>query len=106
MSEISARTAMASCLGPLPSDRCWKKEELHIPFPTSLPLDASGETVPYYFVADEAFPLKINSVRPYPRRMLTNKRRKFNYRLSRAQKSAECAFGILNAKFKIFEGLI
>jgi hypothetical protein len=30
----------------------------------------------------------------------------FNYRLSHLQKSVECAFGIINAKFKIFEGLI
>jgi hypothetical protein len=52
-----------------------EKEELHIPFPTSLPLDDSVETFPYYFVADEEFPLKINLMRPYPRKMLTNKRR-------------------------------
>jgi hypothetical protein len=36
-----------------------EKEELHILFPISLPLDDSSETFPYYFVADEAFPLKI-----------------------------------------------
>jgi hypothetical protein len=29
-----------------------ENEELRIPFPTSLPLDDSGETFPYYFVAD------------------------------------------------------
>jgi hypothetical protein len=28
----------------------------------------------------------------------------FSYRLSCARKSVKCAFGILNAKFKIFEG--
>jgi hypothetical protein len=43
-------------------------------------------------------------MRPYLRRMLTNKTRMFNYRLSRARKIVECAFGILNAKFEIFEG--
>jgi hypothetical protein len=37
-----------------------EKEELHIPFPPCLPLDDSGEKFPYYFVTDEAFPLKIN----------------------------------------------
>jgi hypothetical protein len=81
-------------------------EELHILCPASLPKDESGEMFPYYFVADEAFPLKVNLMRPYPRRMLTNKRHIFNYRLSCAQKSVECAFGILTAKFEIFEGPI
>jgi hypothetical protein len=81
-----------------------EKKELHIPFPASLSLDDSGQICPYYFIADEAFPLKINLRRPYPRRMLTLKRHIFNYRLSRARKSVERAFGILNTKFKIFEG--
>jgi hypothetical protein len=55
-------------------------------------------------VADQAFPLKINLMRPYPGRMLTNKRRTFHYKLSHARKSVEYAFGIQNAKFKISEG--
>jgi hypothetical protein len=102
MSEISARrgTALsrASTLGEMSEN-----EELHIPFPTSLPLDDSGEIFPYYFLADEAFPLKINLMRTYHRKMMTNKRRIFNYRLSRSRKSVECAFGT-NAKFRISEG--
>jgi hypothetical protein len=64
------------------------KQELHIPFSTSLPLDESGKTFPYYFIADEAFSMKINLMRPYPKRMLTNKKYLFNYRLSHAQKTA------------------
>jgi hypothetical protein len=67
-----------------------EKEELHIPIPTSLPLDDSGETFPYYFIADEVFPLKINLKRPHPRRMLTNRRRTFNYRLSCLKKYRMC----------------
>jgi hypothetical protein len=35
-----------------------EKEELHIPFPTFLPLDDSGETFPYYFVAAGPFPFQ------------------------------------------------
>jgi hypothetical protein len=79
-----------------------EKEELHIP----LPMDGSGEIFPYYFVADEALPLKINLMRPYPRRMLNKQKNFFNYRLSCARKSVECAFGILNVRFKILEGPI
>jgi hypothetical protein len=87
----------ASALGQMP-----EKEELHIPFP----MDGSGETFPYYFIADKAFPMKINLMSSYTRRMLTNKRRIFNFRLCRARKSVECAFGISNVTFKIFEGPI
>jgi hypothetical protein len=35
-------------------------------------LDDSRETFSYYFIADEAFPLKINVMRPYSGRMMTN----------------------------------
>lgn len=82
-----------------------EKEELHILLPTSLPLDDSGETFSHYLAADEAFPL-IKLMRLYLRRMLTNKRFILNCTLSRAQKSVEYAFGLLNAKFKISEGPI
>jgi hypothetical protein len=37
----------ASALG-----KMLEKEELRIPFPTSPPMDDSGETFPYYFVSD------------------------------------------------------
>jgi hypothetical protein len=35
---------------------------------------------------------------PYPRRILGNSRRVFNYRLSRARRSVECAFEIMCSK--------
>jgi hypothetical protein len=54
----------------------------------------------------KAFPSKINLMRLHPRGMLTKKLGICNYRLSRARKSVECSFVILNAKFKIFEGPI
>jgi hypothetical protein len=60
----------ASTLGQMP-----KMTELHISFPTSQPLDDSDETFPYYFIADEAFLMKINLMRIYHRRLQTSKRR-------------------------------
>ncbi|KAL4153123.1 hypothetical protein QTP88_000956 [Uroleucon formosanum] len=56
---------------------------------------------PYYFVADKAFPLKSYLMRPYSRRVLDNKKRIYNYRLSRGRKTIECAFGLMASKFKI-----
>jgi hypothetical protein len=59
----------------------------------SLPMDDSSETLPCYFIGNKAIPLKIKVMRPYSVRMLINKRRIFNYRLSRVWRS------IFQAKF-------
>jgi hypothetical protein len=45
-------------------------------------------------------------MRPCSRRKLTNEKRVFNYSLSATLKIVQCAFGIQNVKFKIFEGPI
>lgn len=56
-----------------------------------------------YLVGDEAFPLQKNLMRPFPRRELDFSKRNFNFRLSRARKSVECAFGILTKKFEVLQ---
>lgn len=56
------------------------------------------------FVADDAFPLKTFILKPYGRTMcLSRKQKIFNYRLSRARRIVENAFGILVSRFRIFE---
>lgn len=69
-----------------------------------IPVAELGE-LPYAFVADEAFPLREQIMRPYAgRRMSTEpeKKRIFNYRLSRARRVVENTFGILVSKFRVF----
>jgi len=55
--------------------------------------------VPYYLVADDAFPLSKRISKPYSLRNLTKAEIVFNYRLSRARTVVESAFGILSHKW-------
>ncbi|XP_046684862.1 uncharacterized protein LOC124370615 [Homalodisca vitripennis] len=54
---------------------------------------------------DEAFPLMCNLMRPYPKKQVTDnhENKVFNYRLSRARQTDECAFGILASRFRVFQ---
>ena len=58
-------------------------------------------------VGDEAFPLKEYLMKPYPRRVnQCIKEKVFNYRLCRARRIVENAFGILATRFRIFSRVI
>lgn len=70
--------------------------------PQHAPLPGTDIEAPYVIVGDEAFPLKTYLMRPYPGRELNDSKRVFNYRLSRARRTVENAFGILIQKFRIF----
>lgn len=57
------------------------------------------------FVADYAFPLRTDMLKPYSRiKKLTTAQKIFNYRLSRARQIVENVFGILTSRFRILEG--
>ncbi|XP_069618150.1 uncharacterized protein [Ranitomeya imitator] len=74
--------------------------------PAPRPLLGSTHPIPFVMVSDEAFPLKTNLLRPYPRRALDDRWRIFNYRLSRARKYVECTFGIMCSQWRIFHTAI
>lgn len=76
------------------------RNELNIP--KACPITNTNIVANYVFVGDEAFGLSEHVLRPYGGRNLTNKKRIFNYRLSRARRYVECAFGILSNKWRIF----
>ena len=59
--------------------------------------------IPLYLVGDEAFPLKPNLMRPFPRRELDFGKTIFKGVLSNTMRTIECAFGLLTKKFGIFQ---
>jgi DDE superfamily endonuclease len=89
---VYAKTALATLL---------ENNALQVPSRRILP----GRTKPrpYVIVADEAFPLKSYIMKPYNARSInSNHRRVFNYRLSRARRVVENAFGIMANRFRVF----
>lgn len=76
--------------------------KLNLPAPKKIDQNIN-EDFPFVFVGDEAYPLLPNLMRPFPRRQLTNEKRIYNYRLSRARRIVECAFGIMVKRFNVLE---
>lgn len=77
-----------------------EENSLNLPNPDVLP--GGHNRIPYVFVADEAFPLKDNILKPYPgSHQKGSPKRVFNYRLSRARRIVENVFGILSAVFRV-----
>uniref|UniRef100_UPI00358E87A6 putative nuclease HARBI1 n=1 Tax=Myxine glutinosa TaxID=7769 RepID=UPI00358E87A6 len=71
-----------------------------IPEPEPLPKD--DMPMPYAIVGDDAFPLQPWLMKPYVLKEMRHKQRIFNYRLSRARRIVENAFGILANRFRCF----
>lgn len=82
--------------------KAFENKTINVPDGISLP--STNEKMPYVIVADEAFPLKPYLLRPYPGNQISgdNSKYNFNYRLSRARRVSENAFGILSQKFRIY----
>ncbi|XP_069801031.1 uncharacterized protein [Dendropsophus ebraccatus] len=75
--------------------------------PPPQPLPATTEpSLPFVIVADDAFRMGENILKPYSSRQLDSSKRTFNYRLTRARRVIECAFGILAGKWRILNKAI
>lgn len=72
----------------------------HVPGPRRI--SGIQEPLSYHIVADDAFPLRDDIMKPYSVRHLTQEQRIFNYRLSRARRVVENAFGIFSNRFRVF----
>lgn len=80
-----------------------KLRDKRLNLPNSEQIEHSSRCLPYVFVADDAFPLRTDMIKPYRQADLTSYEKKiFNYRLSRARRIVENAFGILASRFRIY----
>ncbi|XP_050311365.1 uncharacterized protein LOC126746984 [Anthonomus grandis grandis] len=74
---------------------------LNLPAEKLLPGQQDG-TTPFVFVCDDAFPLQENLMKPFPGEHLKGTfQRSFNYRLSRARRVVENAFGVMSSVFRV-----
>ncbi|ENN83008.1 hypothetical protein YQE_00628, partial [Dendroctonus ponderosae] len=69
--------------------------------PEDLALPGRTMPVPFVIVADAAFTLSEKILKPYPFKGMSKAQRIFNYRLSRARRVVENAFGVLASRFRI-----
>lgn len=76
------------------------EKTLDIPKPTSL-TETEENKLPYVIVADEAFGMMENLMRPYGGKLLSYEKKVFNYRLTLARRYIECTFGIMCNKWRI-----
>ncbi|KAM4045426.1 uncharacterized protein ACNLHF_009259 [Anomaloglossus baeobatrachus] len=74
--------------------------DFNFPPPRPLP-DTSEPPLPFVLVGDEAFQMCGNLLKPYSSHGLNQAKRIFNYRLTRARRMVECAFGIMTGKWRI-----
>ncbi|KAM3850458.1 uncharacterized protein ACN63O_019638 [Diretmus argenteus] len=79
---------------------------LDLPQDSIIPGAEHRGPLPYVFVADEAFPLRRDLMRPFPGANISRPQRLFNYRLSRARLVVEDAFGILSSQRRMYRRVI
>ena len=80
----------------------FEENEMNLP-PSSKISESDDFDFPYFLFGDEIFPLKHWLMRPFPGKNSTEEERVYNYRHSQACRCIENTFGILSARWRIFQ---
>lgn len=83
-----------------------KSNELNLPKNEEIEGAEDIGKMPYVILGDEAFPLQTNLMRPFPGKTCNEDQTIYNFRLSRARRIVENAFGILAARWRVFHSKI
>jgi len=83
------------------STLCHFLENSESTLPKPARFEGSGMEVPFLILGDEAYPLKTYLMKHFTRKYFSCEERVINYKLSRARRGVEYAFGILTAKWRL-----
>jgi len=95
--------------GRISDSSIFKNTELHkkletktLCLPQPVPLNGREKSVPYFFIADDAFPLSEKLMKVYPGQHPNgSKERIFNYRICRALRVVENVYGLASSVFRV-----
>ena len=87
-------------------NKCSLREALEthrVGFPEDSPLPDGDDTpVPFHLVGDDAFALSMYIMKPYSHRSQLHHEKVYSYRVSRARRVIENAFGLLATRMRVF----
>ncbi|XP_041351114.1 putative nuclease HARBI1 [Gigantopelta aegis] len=105
--DYKFRWIQVSDVGSSSDGQIWNHCELRqaiedgvIGIPDADPLPHDDVDTPFYIIADDAFAMRTWMMKPFGRRGLDHDELVFNYRLSRARRVVENAFGLLANRFR------
>ncbi|XP_042566166.1 uncharacterized protein LOC122133636 [Clupea harengus] len=100
------RNSDGGTLSNSPFGQALRDGTLDLPDDRAIPGAENRGPMPFVFVADEAYPLRCDLMRPFPGTNLATGRRAFNYRLSPARLIVECGFELLSSQWRMYRRII